>query len=254
MKTKGSESKAKRKAPPRRECEVQRSKKGTKSPAKKASGSRGGLTQLHYEVLSLPAEERAVRKDRIPLLLRVTPEEVRMLLTHLSRRGLVEQGRLLAKDPAPWVWLTELGCNAMHLSEGMRYKPAYGQLEHIDAVVRTRIRYTRKHRKGLWVPERELQRRHNRTKCHLADALFEIPTKDEMKVIALEVERTSKWRAKLVRNISGLLEKEEYDEIHYLCSPYVKSEVERARAALIEQGVGVEKLTILDIPDVAGIA
>lgn len=252
MKTKGNE-RTKRKAPPRRGCEVERSEKHAATSVQ-ASKPQYGLSQLEYEALSLPAEEKIVRQDRFPLLLGISPAEVSIVLNRLRRLGMIKRERFLVKDPAPWVWLTQKGGKAAHISEGMaRFEPGMGQLDHADAVVRARIAYTRKYRKGLWVPERELSRRHDRKSRHLVDGLVE-PVKGGRKVIAIEVELTQKLSKRRVLTVSGLCTDPDYTEVHYLCSKKAKAEVTHAVEAVERQGVNVDNLKILDLPDLAGIA
>jgi DNA-binding MarR family transcriptional regulator len=254
MKTKGRECTAKRSKPPRRTCEVELTERRT---ATGADGIRAphGLTQLEYEVLSLPADERIVRQDRIHLLLDITPAEVGVILSRLGRLGLIDRERLLVRDPAPWVWLTHLGARAAHLPRRKVYEPRVGHLGHIEGVVRARIHYQRNHPNGLWVPEREIRVRQGGGRSRTADGLIEVPVRGQgMEVIALEVEMTTKGGGRLPKAMRRICEEQEFTEVHYLCSQRIKPEATKAKAELEDMEVKVDHLKILDLPDLAGIA
>lgn len=254
MKAKGNE-RTKLKAPPRRGCEVERSEKDSGLNLTEIQADTG-LKDLDARVVALLAEERVIRQDRFAPLLGVTGAEVAIALNRLRRRQFIQRKRFLCDDPAPWVWLTGDGARCAKLPRGMIYVPKVGQLAHADGVVIARIYYMREHPSGLWVCERDLSKRHGRTQRHLADALVEVPVRGHgTKVIAVEVELTSKYRAKLVRIMSDLCEDSDYKEVHYHCgTSRIKAEVGRAKAAAKAEGVDVTCLKVFDLPDVAGIA
>lgn len=209
------------------------------SGSSQQSGSVAWVSARGLQVLSLAAEERAIRLDLAARIMGARPSGLASVVGRLDDAGLVRQERFLVKERHAWIWPTKAGLRLDDRGFPF-YKPALGQLQHMAGVAMTRSVAVAANPGALWVPERALMREQSRSKRHLADGALEV----DGKRIPIEVELTSKDRYKLVGIMWALLDN--FGAAHYYCSRQTLGAVEGVIAS-----EGFTEVEVFDVPPFA---
>ena len=207
--------------------------------------------------------------DLLAGVLHVAPARLRGIVARWRRAGYADTGRL---GPGPaWCWLTRCGLAVT----GQRYapaRPALGRLAHIRAVlaVRLSLEDSPAFREGRawWCSERRIRAAAGGRVGggHVPDAEVswpEVPCSAYAgECWAIEAELTPKPLARTSAIMAGLLARTadyqpaappgpapRYDRVVYLASPFARSIVDRAAAAL--PGAQRSRLVVRDLPEQA---
>lgn len=171
--------------------------RGTRKRRHRRDAGQILLTDRDVDVLVWTAEQYAVPFDQIAALLgRPGPllglSATRRVLARLRKAGLLTCQKILADEPS-YCWLTRKGLKRLGVAYTY-WKPTIGFLAHIRAASALRMALEDAGERRQWVSERDL-RQGTGIGVHVPDA--ELRDQDSDEVIAIEVERSQKGRARL---------------------------------------------------------
>lgn len=212
---------------------------------RRRSSSEFCFGQFHFELLYLLAEERAVRLDLAAALLGVDPSDLRSMVAESASAGLLEKKAFLRDEPAkyPWIWMTREALRAIGTTRFHHYVPSEWTLGHLRGIQKIRLFFKTERPDYVWIPERELSRRHTRAHRHLADGALE----RDGELIPIEYERTNKRRVRIVRNMCDLVD--QHGQAYFFCSKETRSRVEEVKSSN-----RLDSVHVFDVPKFPGIA
>lgn len=178
----------------------------------------------HFDVLRVVLEQGAIRSDLVAGITCLSDSEVQGVLAECEALGLLRTRRFVVGEPAPWVWLTREGCEAVSgASRWFRGAPRLTLLEHRLALAKVRHLVATRHSGALWVPEWELWEGRRVRGLGVPDAALEVGGE----VHAIEIELARRPAPRLQEQLKGLCER--YDAVVCFCSERTLRSVERIR-------------------------